>query len=239
MLGPYRDPVPACVELLPDTCVPEDAPGSCCPALASHRAAPQASPPATAPLHLRLLTAAATLLLLVGSASLSAITWTVTSTLLAARTASVVEPQQVVQMAAPAPRSGAPWGFPHPVTGLGTDTHDVDALWSRAEWRAASHAQITLARAMVAPDALAGAIGSARIVGDRRGGLGVVDLDPSSPAALLGLRRGDRITAVNGFPLRRPEDAKRAWTAVAAGRGAVMELERAGHAVALRIDWAS
>ncbi len=221
MLGPYRDPAPACADVLPDSCVPEGDPTRCCPGLSAPTPAGVAPRRAGPSVHVRALTAAATLLLLVSSASISAITWTVTSTILAERAQrSAIEPPPfglVVQAMAASGWRAQHAPQPPSLDGLGTDTHDVDALWSRAQWRAASGSAITLARASVDPGALADGMGAARIVADPRGGLGVVDLDQGSAAAIVGLRRGDLVTAVNGFALRRPDDARRAWAAVAAG----------------------
>jgi type II secretory pathway component PulC len=56
-------------------------------------------------------------------------------------------------------------------------------------------------------------------------------------AAMLGLRAGDVVTALNGFALRRPEDAMRAQGQLPAVRGAVVELVRDGQPVVLRVDW--
>lgn len=230
MLGPYREPVLIVADPLPRSCVPEDAPGRVrCPPPA--RAFPSG--------FFKALSAAATLLLLVSSASLAAITWTITSTLISApERLSLHVPEAFMNdraAARPAPyRARGPLPFD-------AGTHQVEAIWAREQWTAAQGPWLTLARATVAPGAFApemfaGAGAHARVVHEPRG-LRLVELDEGSTATLVGLRQGDLITAINGFALRRPDDAVRAYEEVAAGRAVVIELLRNGRPVALRVDW--
>ena len=230
MLGPYRDPVPTDPDVLPDTCVPKEGAAPCqrlhvlpCPPPA------RSLPPAFG----KAFAGAATLLLLVASASMSAITWTVTSTIRSARTPHAGDEvaQQVVQQT-----DGR--GPSLELVRQGVETHDVEVLWGRAVRLAGTHKRLTLARAVVASEALSGGVERARLVADRRDALRIADLDERSAAALVGLRRGDLLTAVNGFALRRPADATRAWQRIK-GRSMVLELLRDGRRVALRIDRAS
>ena len=79
-----------------------------------------------------------------------------------------------------------------------------------------------------------------RLHEDSRGGyrgLRIVDHPAGWPAAMLGLRAGDVVTAINGFALRRREDAMRAQGQLPAVKGAVVELVRNGRPVVLRVDW--
>src|SRR5271165_6737017 len=116
MLGPYRDLVTVEADTLPDACVPRNA----CPQRCPH--APLSPPRGLPAAFAKALSASVTLLLLVGSASISAVTWTVTTTILRAR----AEPP--AEMASPPQPRAAP-----SLASLGTRTHDADALWARAE----------------------------------------------------------------------------------------------------------
>ncbi len=232
MLDPYRSPGPVDADLLPRTALPSG--------------------------FAKALSAAATLLLFGGSASLSAMTWTVTSTLarLAPSRAEAVQtagPQWPRAIPAPpvarhehAPRpeprprplpvAQAPAGWSGSILGsLGPDTHDVDTLWQRAEKVAADTGALTLVRATMAPAAMRRDLAMNRLV-PHRGGLGVVKLGEGSLEALFGLKQGDLVTAINGYSLRSPEGALSAYASSSADHGAVVELVRAGKLVALRID---
>ncbi len=218
MLGPYRESLVLVADPLPCQCVPEGA-ASRCPLL---RAAPRVRSRWVAA-----VSSAATLLLLVASASLGAIAWTVIAAPLAGR----ARLPGFVADDLPA----APFHAPVPPA-FGAERHDVDAVWARARRQAARGSGLTLARATVAPEALSLGAGDATRVVHEKHGLRLVAVDDSSSAALLGLRRGDLVTAINGRPLRRPEDAARAYDEVISGHGVVVELLRAGRPVALRVD---
>ena len=214
MLGPYRVPAPA-DPALPSRCT--DGAARC-----------------SAPRRLvsRTLSAATTTFLLVASASLSAITYSVVShqAQLAAHHAAPVH--------ARAPRAVPILGL-DPLASLGRDTHAVEDLWNRAEQLAEAGADITLARASLPRARVTSWAGNAalRVEPDARaGGLRILDLGDRSPAALAGVRAGDVITALNGFPLIAPEDGARAFTAVEEARSMVAEIWREGRRVVLRVD---
>jgi hypothetical protein len=222
MLGPYRDLVPLDPDPLPDACVPRGTLPKRCPyaaPLAPARGLPRA--------FARALSASATALLLVASASVGAITWTAVSTLVAARHGHAREAPPVL----PQTRATPP------------DTHDPDALWARAEWARERYGAPTLVRATIAPGALGLATLPVRVAFEKgssdRPVLRVLDAPEGSSARLLGLRPDDRITAVNGFRLDRPDDALSAYAHLTAGKSAIVELWREGRTVALRIDAAS
>jgi hypothetical protein len=270
MLGPYRDPAsvepepPA--EPMPDRCVPEEAPR--CPGYPPVAAAGR---PAVPPAYAKALSAAATLLFLFGCACISAITWTVTSTLTEARaakqraanagpqTASVpvqVPSFEVVMQALAAQNArhaepgpvamASPFLSPFASTTastlalLGGESHQADVLWRRAESLAKLGVAITLARATVAPEA----IGSRDWLGeilrpDRYGdGLYVWPNGGMTTAAMLGLRRGDLVTAIDGYSVLNPDSALRAYASLLRERSksSIVELVREGRRVALRID---
>ncbi len=125
---------------------------------------------------------------------------------------------------------------PHPAS-----EHLVDAIWARAQRKAAQGSWLTLARATVAPGAFSGgglASFEHRVhVAHEPRGLRLVELEPGSPETLVGLRAGDLLTAINGYAMRRPDDAFRAYHEIEARRPIVVELLRDGKPVALRVDW--
>jgi len=201
----------------------------------------------------------------VGSASLSAVTWTVTSTRMSARGVREASTNELLHAApavqaqsrpGPAPlpqqRQPAPWRAPRmPVepappprwatsmlSAMGPEAHQAEVLWSRAEKLAEETHAITLARATVAPQALKGIFDSAHVA-YQRGGIRIVQSSERSLEGLLGLQKGDLVTALNGHALDRPEGALEAYADLVAGRAAVIELVRGGKLVALRIDRAS
>ncbi|MFT3764383.1 MAG: PDZ domain-containing protein [Minicystis sp.] len=188
------------------------------------------------------VTASATVFLLVASASLSAIAYTVVSTKL--RNAGLTEPpaQQAAmpQMATPIVIPG----FAPISTAASPEARAVEEIWGDAERLAAAGGGVTLVRATlprnVAESALEG--GAVRVVHEPRkgtSGLRVVDVDEPSAAALAGVRRGDVITMVNGFPMNTPEDGKRAFASVRAARALVADVWREGRRMVLRVDWGS
>jgi membrane-associated protease RseP (regulator of RpoE activity) len=207
MLGPYRESVSFVADPLPRTCVPAGSAPPC----------PRNPPPVRGlPDRYAAILSAATLLV-VSLAAPVTVAWAV----LWARNAAPV------QIPARLPR----WA----------STHDVDAIWDRAQQKAARGSWLTLARATVAPGAFsAGRRGSfehrVHVAHEPRG-LRLMELQEGSPETLLGLRAGDLVTAINGYALRRPTEAFRAYHEVAAGRGIVVELLREGKPVALRVDW--
>jgi membrane-associated protease RseP (regulator of RpoE activity) len=126
---------------------------------------------------------------------------------------------------------------------VGLETHDPDALWTRAERLAGEDRRVTLVRATIAPDALpalgALATGAPRAHVGQLGplaGVQVASADPGSLPALLGLRAGDVVTAIDGIPLRHPDDVKRALAVSTLARGVVIELRRGAQWVVLRLD---
>jgi hypothetical protein len=236
MLGPYRDSVPLEADPLPDACVPERDPRQRCPY------EPRASGLGLASRFLtRAVSASATLLLLVASASLSAITWTVTENLVATRRLR----EEAVKMRALSPNLGTGPVCEAPKAAALTapddvETHDVDALWARAKHASRVNGTPTLARASLSPAAFAGVTAPVHVAFEAGpsglGGLRVLDVADGSQAALLGLRSGDRITSVDGYGLRRPDDALVAYAHLAQGKSALVELERDGRAIVLRVD---
>jgi hypothetical protein len=268
MLGPYRDPAsvetepPA--EPLPDRCVPEEARCPGCPPVAV------AGRPPVPPAFAKALSAAATLLLLIGCASLSAITWTVTSTLAEARAAKLRSAEGEAQ-ARSAPVQVPPFGVvlqalaeqqarraePAPAAGvsplasttasmlalLGGESHRAEVLWRRAETLSKEGVALTLARATVAPGAIAGGDALGEILRpDRYGeGLRVWPTGGPTTAAMLGLRKGDLVTAVNGWSVLDPASSLHAYASLTRERprSAVVELVRDGRRVALRVDLTS
>lgn len=62
-------------------------------------------------------------------------------------------------------------------------------------------------------------------------------LDARSAPSLAGLLPGNLITGINGFALRSPDAFARAWTGVATAQAVVIELERGGRPLVLRVDW--
>jgi S1-C subfamily serine protease len=225
MLGPYRAPASVPVDRLPDLpdrCVPPAHRVESCPhlSLAPARRLP--------PVFLKALSASATLLLLVASASLSAVAWTVTATLLEGRGARLAD---ALPSRTRAPRVPS-------LASLGPESHDAEVLWGRAErFASVRHDELTLVRATLSPEVLEAADTPARVVHEPGlgGGLYVADVGPTSQAAMIGLRPGDLITAVNGFALRHPDAAVRALGTLHTGGEAVVELVRGGRAIALRI----
>jgi membrane-associated protease RseP (regulator of RpoE activity) len=225
MLGPYREPVLVVADPLPRSCVPEGAAPPCLRCQA--RAFPVRA--------IKVVTAAATLLLLVGSASVAAISWAaMRSSFTGEDPRPTNSPENVTQAAAPPPQVPRA----QELIRLGTATHEVEVLWARAQRVAALGSGLTLARATVAPGALASADTDVRTMHETRG-MWVVDIDRRSPAALLGLRAGDLVTAINGFALGKMDEASKAYEAVGEGRSVVVELDRQGRRVALRVDWAN
>jgi membrane-associated protease RseP (regulator of RpoE activity) len=157
-------------------------------------------------------------------------------------------PQRVRQVSPPPPPRPAPAAVPTPraprlsLARLGPETHAADELWRRAERLAATGADVTLVHTTLArqPEPLAGS--GVRIVHeqgpDGSVGVRIVDVGKrSSPPALAGLETGDRVLAVNGFPLADPGDIQRAFAAIGAARALVLEMVRNGRTVALRVDW--
>jgi hypothetical protein len=238
MLGPYRDSVPLEADPLPDACVPEREPRQRCPY------EPRASGLGLASSRFlrRAVSASATLLLLVASASLSAITWTVTENLVAARRLR----EEALKMGALPPDLGSgsfcatPKAPAFTVPLDAAETHDVDALWARAKRSARLNGSPTIARASLSPAAFSGVTAPVHVAFEAGpsgiGGLRVLDAAEGSHAALLGLRAGDRITSVDGYGLRRPDDALVAYAHLAQGTSALIELVRDGRAIALRVD---
>jgi len=224
MLGPYRDPVILVTDPLPRACVPEGA-SSRCPRGGSFARRLAACS--------RAFSSAATLVLLAGNASLVAITWAITSTRVTAS-----EQLALGTSGGPARREPSHRRASMP---FHAGTHQPDEIWERARWKAGQDSWLTLAHATIAPgqlsaDELLAGGGAVRVAHDRRG-LELVELDPRSTPALVGLRRGDVVTAVNGYALRWPDEAWRARDEVTAGRSMVIELLREGRPVALRVDW--
>lgn len=228
MLGPYRAPVLVAADPLPNACVPEGAAARCPSCTPARPLLAPWIPPGFA----KVLATAATLLLLVGSASVAATTWTFVTTVLSAREPRVNVDDLMFRHVGPA--------LP-PLARLGRETHDVEALWERARQLETRGTHLTLARATLAPGIVADTGDLARRLYEKSRSwhrtLRLVDLDVGSPAALVGLRTGDLITAINGFELRRPGDAMRAQGQLAAIKGAVVELFRDGQPVVLRVDW--
>jgi hypothetical protein len=255
MLGPYRDPVtvPVDVDLLPeplpDRCI--TTPQGC-----SHRPPPAVASlpaPLLPPAFARALAASATLLLFAASTSIFTSTWITASGFANARHAKAEASaprafpgtEQLAKRPASYPQPPAA-NHPMPFTGgprpfdtdrggsalarLGPLSHHVDTLWKRAE----KAGTFTLARATVVRGAVAPGDPTTWI--GEPNGLRVTNVDPPWPVSLIGLRRGDLITGINGFTMGRPEDA--AFARVALGGNALVELLRDGKPVALRIDWA-
>jgi membrane-associated protease RseP (regulator of RpoE activity) len=192
------------------------------------------------PSFLKALTAAATLLLLVASASLAAVASSLVIAGLRyapAETAGDPGPQQI-QTA----RADAADGIP--LMAQGPETHAVDELWRRATRRAAQGVDVTLMRASLPRTALAGwtqdptylrVLPAQSSAGLR--GLRIVDVGAGSAPARAGVRAGDVILSVNGYPLASPEDGLRAFAGAGEGRALIAEIERDGHRIALRVDW--
>jgi hypothetical protein len=111
---------------------------------------------------------------------------------------------------------------------MGRPTHDVETLWQRAR----SSGAFTVARASVARGAVEPVD---PLYWVQQPGWLEVTGTPRWPTALAGVRRGDRILAINGFPVRGSDGA--AFGNVALGGNALVELIRDGKLVALRIDW--
>ena len=207
MLGPYRESVSFVADPLPRACVPAGS-ASHCPR----------NPPQVRQLPGRYAAIlSASMLLLISLAAPATVAWAV----LWARDAAPVQ----------IPAGPLHWA----------STHRVDAIWARAQRKAARGSWLTLARATVAPGAFsAGGRGSfehrVHVAHEPRG-LRLMELQEGSPETLLGLRAGDLVTAINGYALRRPTEAFRAYHEIATGRGVVVELLREGKPVALRVDW--
>jgi hypothetical protein len=219
MLGPYRASPVVDRSVCPDRCVPDGAAPGRCP---------------RAPLAARLaraLASSAPLLLVAGSTSACVVS--------GAATWAVLEDREAKEAAAlPAP---GPWAVREaPLLELGSITHNPEELWRRAEHLAATNAPLTLVRAEYAPEA----VGRVRLpqralrecARPEEDGVRVVDAGPDSPAALLGLRRGDLITSVNGYSLQRSGDARHAGLELAVASRLVIELTRGNRVVALRVD---
>ncbi len=67
------------------------------------------------------------------------------------------------------------------------------------------------------------------------GGVQVTGVDPGSPGARGGVRRGDRVDAVNGFPLRSAEEFRFRVRDLDIGGQAKLDLERGGARVSLAL----
>jgi hypothetical protein len=157
--------------------------------------------------------------------------------------------QMFLDQAARSAASGRPAGAlrsaaPSALALLGEETHEVDALWERAQAVSRGGYRLTVARATVAPGVLARPADLLELAHpDRRGeGLRISAEEGLAPAALLlGLRKGDLITAVNGYSVLHPESALHAYASLAQSppRSAIVELVRGGQRVVLRIDLAS
>jgi membrane-associated protease RseP (regulator of RpoE activity) len=193
---------------------------------------------------LQVMRAAATALLLVASASLAALAASaVIVQLRVAAMPPVAQQIQAMQHEHPAPRRArVSVAEGTPLSALGPDTHAVDELWRRATLLSTGGSDVTLVRASLpraaTADVWTNGPGYLRILPEGRGaGLRIVDLDRRSAPALAGVRKGDVITAVNGFPLASPEDGLRAFAGAGEARTLVAELEREGHRIALRVDW--
>jgi hypothetical protein len=218
MLGPYRESAILPAELNPERCVPRPECQPSCPHMArAWRASPTL---------IRALTGAATLLLLVASASIAAIAWTVTTTILEARGLRSGVSFERAEVPSPA------------LASLGAETHNAEVLWARAE-RFAAHGPLTLVRATAAPGALAKAgLPSVLVEPHDPGGVEIGELAPGSQVDLLGLRRGDVITAVNGFPFRMHHAGVKLLSDIASPGGGpvVVEFRRGHRAIAMRVE---
>lgn len=185
------------------------------------------------PAFSKALSVSATIFLLVASASLSAVAYSVVR-----RSAEHAHRREASPTRAPVRFPAQHFG-PDPIGSLGNDTHAVDELWRRAEQLAETGADVTLSRASMPRARVADwAGGSAvRVAHDAHaGGLRILDLGDRSPASLAGVRPGDVITAVNGFPLSAPDDGVRAFSAMRDAEGVVAEMWREGRRVVLRVD---
>jgi hypothetical protein len=135
---------------------------------------------------------------------------------------------------------------------LGRPTHDPEVLWKRAEQLAEGTGSVTLARARVLPEALSSALEP--IEGPRRwNGIRLLDTgaggepasfprtpgrgqEPDPLGRMFGLSRGDRVTAINGYDVNRPQSALEAYATVRSRGVAVVELVRDRRLVALRVE---
>jgi S1-C subfamily serine protease len=68
------------------------------------------------------------------------------------------------------------------------------------------------------------------------GGVGVTGVDPGSPAERAGLRKGDRIEAVQGFPLGSAEEFRFRVRELGPGAAARLDLVRGGKALQLQLS---
>jgi S1-C subfamily serine protease len=125
----------------------------------------------------------------------------------------------------------------------GPETHAPDMLWLRAMHLANSGADVTLMRTRLAYPGVEGLVGSGVRIAHERGpdgfvGVRVLDVgDGSSAAARAGVEAGDRIEAVNGFPLTTPRDLEQASDTARGARALVLEILRNGRRILLRVEW--
>jgi membrane-associated protease RseP (regulator of RpoE activity) len=243
MVGPYRIPGPVEPDF-PARCSAPPEPCTCSvrsperPRFANSIAAALIASGALSPGYAKAVAAAATTALLVVSACLSALTYTAVLHEARRMRGNAKHPQHTA-IAAQAPLVQARAGV-DPIGGLGQDTHAVGELWRRAEALAASGADVTLARATLPRTIAEEDAATLHVVPEAHwGGLRIAEVGERSAAALAGVRKGDVITAVNGFALRAPEDAVRAFGAIREEHALVAELWRHGQRVVLRVDWSA
>jgi hypothetical protein len=144
----------------------------------------------------------------------------------------------------PPPAHVAPAAPPHTLLAhIGPETHAADELWRRAEHLAGSGADVTLVSTTIAHPSSGTIFTSGMRIGPEHGAAGVVGvhvLDAGqrlSAPALAGLRTGDWVEAVNGFPLDAPGNLQRAFDALDGRHTLVLEIVRDGRRIALRVDW--
>jgi hypothetical protein len=254
MNGPYRSPALVHVDPLPNACVPDRA------VHASFPLPPAFAKALAAAATLLLLMGSASL----GAITWTVVTTPARSApaesamdaqraLQSAQYAFPLAPRSARREASrrePAPRQPSlrqpPRRDPPPsqLSALGPETHDVEVLWARALRLAAKvPGRTTLQRATIPASAMtASALAHEQIRvahEDHPGasGLRVLSLDARSAPAQAGLLPGDLVTGINGFALQTPGAFSSAWTGATTAQAVVVELQRGGRPLALRVDW--
>jgi hypothetical protein len=244
MVSPYRTPAP--VEPSPDLPL-HMAPCACC------------APCACRSLWTKGVTALSLFLLSGAAASVMALAWRVTTAPPPTRVHVLHVPVQAAQEPAARDRD-APHGRPDPRTlhdhraglpigvrpgftlgSLGRRTsRSPEELWARAVTLAGSGVDLILSettlprRSMKDLEHELGPVARIDPSGELPG-VHIATLAPGSLARAVGLQEGDIVTAVNGYPLTRPETALEAYTSVWNEQAAVIELRRGGRAIVLRL----
>ncbi|MEZ4313206.1 MAG: PDZ domain-containing protein [Polyangiaceae bacterium] len=126
------------------------------------------------------------------------------------------------------------------LSALGSPSHAPDELWSRAERLSTAGFDVVLSDNMLPAEAatqLATELGPAARIAPVAGlgGIRILRLGNGPLARSAGLREGDILTALNGYPLLQPDSALEAYSSLSTQRTAVIEVRRGDRTVFLRL----